>query len=239
MSGSTGSLPMSSQLQQSPLASARPSSTTGARQPGLVLALEEEGRAGLYFLIGRLLLSPDCALMARLADPTADELMQQGTPLGLVLKELMRTARELGSKRLREEFETLFISAGTPRINPYESFYMTGFMMEKPLAVLRQELQILGLSRVGSSREPEDHLGILCEVMSLLIVVGEPLKRQQAFFETHIAPWYLRCLNDMAAVPGANFYLLVTALIEVFFDIEIEAFDMAVPESADPVFGTA
>lgn len=198
-----------------------------------VLAPEEQGRAGLYALIARSLLRPDHALVVCLADPALSLAVHEGHALGVALEELINATRRLGAERVHAEFESLFVSAGTPPVNPYESFYLTGFLMEKPLAVLRQELKGLGLGRAAISTEMEDHLGALCEVMCLLIHGAEPLERQHLFFESHIAPWYTRCLEDIRAVPGADFYLQLAALMEVFFDIENQAFEIGLPDRPD------
>ena len=50
------------------------------------------------------------------------------------------------------------------------SWYLTGFLMEKPLAVLRDDLTALGLARRDSCGEPEDHLAALCDVMRALLI---------------------------------------------------------------------
>jgi TorA maturation chaperone TorD len=196
----------------------------------VVLPPEERGRAGLYDLIARLLLRPDRAVIADLLDPALSESVHEGQALGRALKALIGAARRLGPEQVHAEFEALFVSAGTPPVNPYESLYLTGFLMEKPLAALRQELKRLGFARAAVSSELEDHLGALCEVMCLLIEGAEPLERQHLFFESHIAPWYMRCLEDMTSVPEADFYLKLAALIDVFFDIENQAFEIGFPD---------
>ncbi len=101
-----------------------------------------------------------------------------------------------------EEFELLFISSGTPALNPYGSLYLSGFMNDTPLAELRADLARFGIGRVRGVFESEDHLGALCETMRVLIAGGpgirrQPLAEQKAFFEARIAPWYARCLDDM------------------------------------------
>ena len=152
------------------------------QQPFGALGLppHERGRADLYAVIGRLLLSPDAALLARLAEPSVVPAAQPAHALGAALWALSGSARQLGAQAVAKEFDALFVSTGMPLLNPYESFYLTGFMMEKPLAALRSELAALGLGRVAGARELEDHLGAVCETMALLIAGGESLARQQA-----------------------------------------------------------
>ena len=124
---------------------------------------------------------------------------------------------------LADEFAALFISVGTPKINPYASLYLAGFINEKPLVGPARRP---GAARAGArpgQREMEDHLGALCEAMRLLVAGGpghgaQPLAIQQHFFDTHIAPWYGRCLHDIRSAPEANFYRLVADFAQAFFD---------------------
>lgn len=193
---------------------------------------EDQARADLYALIARLLLAPpDAELLAALAG--ADSLASQQTdnPLDLAWEKLILTAGVMDIYAIRDEFDELFVSVGTPQINPYASVYLSGFMNEKPLAALRTELAQLGLARVAGVAELEDHLAALCETMRVLIT-GEqggrrqPVQRQKLFFEKHIASWYARCLDDIRSANGANFYRQVADFARAFFSIEAEAFEM-------------
>lgn len=214
-----------------PIPATRPLWSDG---PVPVLAPQEQGRADLYALIGRLLLSPNASMLARLADPAAMQSAQPADALGAALWALSGSARQLGVQAVAREFDALFVSAGMPLLNPYESFYLTGFMMEKPLAALRGELAALGLARVAGARELEDHLGALCETMALLIAGGETLARQQEFFESHLLPWQARCLDELRACPGANFYRQLAELAALFFEIETQAFEIGQTEHPGP-----
>jgi TorA maturation chaperone TorD len=132
----------------------------------------------------------------------------------------------MDTRAVKDEYDALFISTGTPLLNPYESLYVSGRMMDKPLAKLRQELQSLGLQRRAGAFELEDHLGSLCETLRILIIEARPLSIQKAFFENHIAAWCERCLDDMRNAPGANFYRHLAEFSAAFFGIEREAFEM-------------
>jgi TorA maturation chaperone TorD len=127
------------------------------------------------------------------------------------------------------EFDALFVAIGTPPVNPYGSKYLSGFMNDAPLAELRADLARFGIGKIRGVGEFEDHLGALCETMRVLItgapgIARQPLARQQAFFEVHLAPWYERCLADIAAAEGANYYRLVARLAGAFLAIEAESF---------------
>jgi TorA maturation chaperone TorD len=196
------------------------------------VAPEDQARADWYALIARLLFSaPDDRLLKSLAQ--ADSLAAQSTDsaLDLAWEELIAAASVLEADAVSDEYATLFISVGTPQINPYASFYLAGFMMEKPLASLRSDLAALGLARAEQATELEDHLASLCETMRLLIIGAsgwEPrsLQEQRAFFMKHIAPWYARCLKDIRSAQDANFYRKVADLAQAFFEIEYQAFEM-------------
>jgi len=196
------------------------------------LSQEEQARADLYALAARLLLGPaDAALLGDLAAADALVAGQAGSPLEQAWEKLVLAAGIVEPDAVREEFDGLFVSVGTPPVNPYASLYLAGFMMEKPLAALRTDLAGLGLARRAGSGELEDHLGALCEVMRILIggapgMAPQPVPAQKAFFEKHIAPWHVACLNDMRGAEGANFYQRVADFIEAFFEIEAQAFEM-------------
>ncbi|WP_019142649.1 TorD/DmsD family molecular chaperone [Noviherbaspirillum massiliense] len=202
------------------------------------LAPEEQARADLYALIASLLLTPpDAQLLASLAQADSLSSQQSDNPLDLAWEKLVAAAAVVDEYAVREEFDALFVSVSKPQVNPYASLYLAGFMMEKPLAELRDDLAKLGLRRREGVRELEDHLAALCETMRVLITGGQAgdrqtLECQKAFFEKHIAPWYERCLHDIRSAGGANFYLHVASLIQAFFEIELQAFDI---EEACPV----
>ena len=196
----------------------------------LPLSAEDQARADLYALAARLLLAPpDAALLAALA--AADPILSTGGDHALedAWEKLVLAASVMDAAAVSEEFEGLFISSGTPALNPYGSLYLSGFMNDTPLAELRADLAGFGIGRVRGAFESEDHLGALCETMRVLIAGGpgirrQPLDVQKTFFDARIARWYARCLADMANAEGANFYRLVAAFAAALLAIEAEAF---------------
>jgi TorA maturation chaperone TorD len=205
---------------------------------GVPLPQEEQARADLYGLLARLLLAPpDEVLLASLAGADAIVSCDADQPLDRAWDQLCLTARLIPADVVRDEFSELFISTSLPRINPYGSLYIAGFLHEKPLAALRTDLAGLGLGRRSGAAETEDHLGALCETMRRMIMGGQgvprqPVERQQEFFEIHIAPWSGICLNHLREAEGAQFYQRVADLAGAFFDIEREAFEVAEEFSA-------
>jgi TorA maturation chaperone TorD len=198
------------------------------------LPQEEQARADLYGLVARLLLSPpDDALLESLAGADAIVSADSDNPLERAWYELSLAAGLIPFELVREEFSDLFVSTSIPRVNPYGSLYLAGFLHEKPLAALRTDLADLGLARRSGAVETEDHLGALCETMRRMIMGGQPVARQQEFFEVHIAPWSAVCLDHLRHADGAQFYQRVADLAEAFFDIEREAFQVADDDAAD------
>ncbi|WP_229440548.1 molecular chaperone [Massilia sp. BSC265] len=212
----------------------RPADSAIAVAVPLPLLGEDQARADLYALLSRLLLAaPDGALLDALGH--ADPILSEGGDPGLeqAWEALTLASRVMDPDAVAEEFDTLFVSVGTPPVNPYGSRYLAGYMNDTPLAELRADLARFGIGRVRGVGEFEDHLGALCETMRVLIagapaqfgtIARQPLAQQQAFFEVHIAPWYERCLADIASAEGSNYYRLVARLAGAFLAIEAEAF---------------
>ena len=186
---------------------------------------EEQARACFYGLMATLLLAPPSAeLLHALAN--ADPIAGETGDLESAWEQLVLVAGIMDAEAVREEFDALFVSTGTPLINPHASLYLSGFMMDRPLAALRDALRELGLARQGSAVELEDHLGSLFETMALLIQQGRDVRTQMAFFNEHIAGWADACLEDIRAADKANFYLHVAQLIQSFLFVERNAFEM-------------
>jgi TorA maturation chaperone TorD len=196
------------------------------------LPQEDQARADMYALVASLLLNaPDAGLLKAMAEAGPLDAAQPENAFAQAWNALIDTARLSDPQQVRSEFDTLFISTGTPLLNPYGSYYLAGFMMEKPLAALRDDLAVLGLRRRQGAGELEDHLGALCETMRILICGGHGLPRrttpeQRTFFTRHIAPWYGRCLDDIRAAKDVCFYRDVADFAAAFLQLEGEAFSM-------------
>lgn len=191
---------------------------------------EDAARAHFYALIARLLgAAPDADLLARLAhaDKIVDE--DDGGALAQAWGRLCAAAAAIDADAVREEYEALFIGIGRPEVMLYGSYYLAGFLMEKPLAQLRDDLAKLGLARKAGVGESEDHVAALAEVMRFLITAdlpasGDRLALQQRFFLRHIKPWYGKLCETVGAAQGADFYVAVVGFARVFLDIEAESF---------------
>ena len=207
----------------------------------LALSGEDQARADFYALIASLLLAPPGAdLLAALAgaDPiSADGFDEAGLALEDTWLKLTQAASVMDAAAVRDEFTELFISTGTPLLNPYGSFYVAGHLNDVPLAELRHDLARMRLARARGVGEFEDHLGALCETMRVLVagapgIARRPLADQQQFFGAHIAPWYSACLRDIAGAGPANFYRVVAAFAGAFLAVESQAFAVWEPTDA-------
>jgi len=178
-------------------------------------------RAQEYLLLASLLTrAPGDELLRRLGRVQGD-----ASALGLAHLQLADAARGAAPDAVRQEFFDLFIGVGRGELLPYASWYLTGFLHERPLARVREDLAGLGIERAAGHVEPEDHLGTLLEVMAGLIGGGFPAEAetQQRFFERHIAPWGVRFFGDLEHAQNARFYRAVARVGGLFLAIEAEA----------------
>jgi len=174
-------------------------------------------------------------LAALLADPPSKErlralgrLVGDTTPFGTAVDTLAKLARATSAAPVEREFNDLFIGIGRGELLPFASYYLTGFLNEKPLATLRKDMADLSIARAPNVYEPEDNIASLMEMMAGLIDgrFGAPasLEKQREFFNRHIAPWAGHFYSDLEKARGSVFFLPVGTLGRIFIDIEREAF---------------
>ena len=190
----------------------------GARQTDEVATARAQEYALLAALLAR---APDAELLKRLAGLRGD-----ATPLGLAHAALAEAAADNNVADVQREFFDLFIGLGRGELLPYGSYYLSGFLQERPLARLRADLSPLGIERAEGNCEPEDHAAILCEIMAGLAsgALPAPAGADQQIFEKHLAPWMARFFADLEQAKAANLYRRVGTLGRLFMEIEAEAF---------------
>jgi len=156
------------------------------------------------------------------------ELKGDSSPLGLAHLALADAAAAADPDALQREFFDLFIGVTRGELLPYASYYLTGFLYERPLANVRESLAMLGVERAENIFEPEDHIAILCEVMAGLTAGRFETKAgaDRQFFERHLRPWAPRFFADLETTQSARFYRAVGRVGGLFMDIEAEAFAM-------------
>ncbi len=180
------------------------------------------GRAAAYRLLSHLLrAAPSAELLAQLAALDCDD-----SPIGRAQAALAVAAARTNAADAEREFWALFIGVGRGELLPYASYYLTGFLHERPLARIREDLAALGIARADAASEPEDHLYVLCDVMAGLAdgsLTGDRAAAHR-FFAAHLAPWAARAVADLAKAKSATFYRAVAAFGAAFIDIEIDGF---------------
>lgn len=178
-------------------------------------------RAEIYQLLAGLLwAAPDSNALSRVA-----KMRDDGSAIGRALGAVASSARHIPAEAVAAEHFNLFTGVGGGDLFPYASYYLTGFMHERPLADLRSELLALGYTRAEGLAEPEDHAAFLCEMMATLIECDGD---DAGFFARHLAPWIGRFFADLERAPAARFYRAVGGLGVVFIDIEQAAFALPV-----------
>lgn len=188
----------------------------------------EELRAAFYALISRALATaPSPDFLRHLQQLQGDQ-----SPLGMALHELAGAAtRDVGS--LEAEYTKLFFGMGQGgEVLPYASYYLTGMLLDRPLAELRADMERLGIAHGGINSEPEDHIAFLLEMMQGLIVgrfgAGPlPLDEQRRFFDRHLVTWAGDFFEDLEAADSAEFYAVVARVGRAFLKVEEDAFQMA------------
>ena len=191
-----------------------------------VIDPEDQARADLYNFLGVLLAKPaDNDLLRQIAALSGDD-----TPLGTTLKTLAKLASVTSEQDAEREFNALFIGLGRGELLPYASHYLTGFLNEKPLANLRQEMAERRIQRAEGKKEPEDNIASLMEIMGGLIVgrFGKvtSVADQKSFFNAHVGPWAVHFFSDLEASRTSVLYSAVGSLGRQFMEIEAEAFEM-------------
>ncbi len=191
-------------------------------------ALQEEDRlrADLYGFLGTLMAGPPSKdLLAKTAGLTGDD-----GDLGNAISAMARVAAVTKERAVESEFNALFIGVGRGELLPYASFYLTGFLNEKPLAALRKDMAAQHMVRADNVFEPEDNIASLFEMMAGMITgrFGDAvtLERQTEFYNKHIAPWASHFFADLEAAKNSVFYASVGAAGRAFMEIEREAFRM-------------
>lgn len=195
------------------------------------IAPEDRGRAILYSFLAKTLY----------AAPTADDVetakyfASDDSDLGRAFNDFIDAFEKSKKEDLGHEYHDLFIGVGRGELLPFCSYYLTGFLNEKPLADLRADLNELGFERAMGVSEPEDHIATLCDVMSQLVQGTAPqgsddgeftLYEQDRFFAAHMKPWARKFFVDLQSAKKADLYRTIGRIGEVFMAIEEDGFTM-------------
>jgi len=138
------------------------------------------------------------------------------------------------AETVADEYTGLFIGPQAPEIHPYESYYLTGRLLDRPLASVRGFLQEIGIEKDGGYAEPEDCLAFELETMRRLIARQRSARdseeearwvnAQAAFLREHLLVWAPAVAGDLADTKGAAFYQGVAKLLQGFLEFERDLF---------------
>jgi len=191
---------------------------------------EETARAEIYGLLSQLFYAaPNDELLGQLQVAVTDA-PDAGAFLEEPWRELVACARQLTPSQIATEYNQLFGGVGKPEVYLFGSHYLSGFLNEKPLVRLRDDLAALGLARSQDMFETEDHAAYVLEVMRYLIagddVAVSNLTQQLAFFNQHVQPWLSQMCQAVIAHPKAVFYARLALFTEAFLSVEAQGFDL-------------
>jgi TorA maturation chaperone TorD len=185
----------------------------------------DQARAQEYALLSTLLArAPEASFLERLAKLRGDP-----SPLGVAHAALGVAAARLTPKQIGREYFDLFVGLSRGELLPYGSYYLTGFLHERPLARLRGDLKRWGIEQADGQCEPEDHAAILCEIMATILrgEIEVAAGAQHELFDRHMAPWIGRFFTDLEQSASADFYRAVGTLGRTFMEIESEGFKLS------------
>lgn len=191
---------------------------------------EEIARAELYGLLARLWLAPPDAALLQQFKVAVTEAPEPGGYLEAPWQALVAAMRETDEEAAALEFAALFQGVGKPEVFAYGSYFLAGFMNEKPLAQLRSDLAALGLTRDESQLETEDHIAYEFEVMRYLIAGDDAgvsnLEQQRRFFRNHVQTWVDQLCDAVNEQPAAKLWRAIAVMTKAFVVVEAQAFDL-------------
>ncbi|MEP0522228.1 MAG: molecular chaperone TorD family protein [Hyphomicrobiales bacterium] len=190
------------------------------------VSAEDLLRADMYDFLSAFLARPPSGILLT----QASKLEGDESDIGAGISALARLADAVDPRDAHREFNALFIGLGRGELLPHGSYYLTGFLNEKPLARLRSDMARLGIEREENIYEPEDNIASVCEMMSGLIRgrFGEPasISEQKEFFEAHLSPWAELFFKDLEAAESSVLFAPIGTIGRAFIAVEQDAFRM-------------
>jgi len=189
---------------------------------------EDQLRADMYSFIANMIRTePSQELIDSVKTLSGDSSL-----IGSSIKLISKLASTMHISEIHDEYVNLFLGVGRGELLPFASYYLTGFLNDKPLSKLRDDMNELGVVRLKEVKEPEDHVSSLFDIMSGLITgkFGKVylISEQSTFFEKHLNSWVHLLMSDIESAKTAVFYVPIGSLGKEFINIEREAFKMNV-----------
>ncbi len=213
-----------------------PPMTASDASPTVTLPLQppddrdELARAELYGLLARLWIGPPDADLCAAFAVAVTQAPDAGAVLEAPWQALVGAVRSMPPAAAAAEYDALFQGVGKPEVFLYGSFYLAGYLNERPLAVLRTDLAALGLCRDEARGETEDHVAYGLEVMRYLIAGDDVavcnLERQRRFFREHLQPWVGALCDAVEVHPQADLWRDVASMTRAFVQVETQGFDL-------------
>ena len=126
---------------------------------------EDQLRADMYSFIAKMIRTePSEELLVSVKKLTGDN-----SSIGNAIKLISKLASTMHISEIQDEYVNLFLGVGRGELLPFASYYLTGFLNDKPLSKLRNDMNKIGIVRVKDVKEPEDHISSLFDIMSGLI----------------------------------------------------------------------
>ena len=187
---------------------------------------EDQLRADMYSFIANMIRTePSQELIDSVKSLSGDS-----SSIGSSIKLISKLASTLHISEIQQEYVNLFLGVGRGELLPFASYYLTGFLNDKPLSKLRDDMNKLGVVRLKEVKEPEDHVSSLFDIMAGLITgqFGKvySISEQSDFFEKHLNSWVHLLMSDIESAKTAVFYAPIGSLGKEFINIEREAFRM-------------
>lgn len=193
--------------------------------PASEIAPEDESRAAVYAMLAKLLSGPPTTEeLAALA-----ELQGNDTALGKGIERLANAARNTTAEQAEDAYHEIFIGLTRGKLLPYGSYYLTGFLHEKPLARLRNTMAGLGIEANPDVKDPEDHIASVMDMMGGLIrgdFAASGIAHQRAFFQDHVQSWAPYFFRDLEQIGEHELYAAIGTIGRVFLELEEAAFSM-------------
>jgi TorA maturation chaperone TorD len=191
---------------------------------------DELARAELYGLLARLWLAPPDAALLQQFNVAVTQAPERGALLEGPWQALVAALRATTPAEAAAEHAALFHGVGKPEVFAYGSYYLSGYLNERPLALLRDDLAALGLTRDETALETEDHIAYGLEVMRYLIAGDDVarcnLEQQRRFFRAHLQPWVAQLCDAVNANPRAVVWAALADFTREFMRVETQGFDM-------------
>lgn len=184
-------------------------------------------RSGTWTLLGRLLMGPPSPELRQRMIAIGSE-TRHGDAISEAWGKLAEAARTADDTALADEYQALFIGVGSGEITPYSSWYLDQSIASRPLVLLREDLERLGIGLREGSSETEDHAGAVCEIMGFVVHDEDvDLDWQKEVFQRHVDNWMGQLFEDIDKAPSADFYRAVAALGSAFLTLERRFYAMS------------